>query len=127
MNSKIVMYASSILLAAAGIILIFLPQETAAIFEANSSSYIHFQILGSLYLGFSMINWNVKDNIIGGIYGRPIVAGNLAHFLTGAFSLIKLLFINQTQIIIYSTAIYTIFAISFMYLFFTHPKTKLNL
>ena len=40
-------------------------------------------------LPFAMLNWMAKGVIIGGIYSRPIVIANLAHFLIGDLELIK--------------------------------------
>ena len=47
------------------------------------------QLLGALLFGFAMLNWLAKDMSIGGIYGRPIIVGNLAHFVIGALTLLK--------------------------------------
>jgi len=32
-------------------------------------------------LGFSILNWMSKASLIGGIYNKPLLIGNLLHFL----------------------------------------------
>ena len=125
MNTKIVMTVCAIILGVIGIILTFMPQETAAYFQWPVTNTILFQILGALFMGFAMINWISKNIIIGGIYGRAIVVGNFTHFFIGALALIKLATRNKIDVtIILITIIYAVFAIIFGYLLFNGPKVK---
>ena len=130
MNTKILMIASAIYLGIVGIGLTFLPQEIARFFEAetNRTFILALQILGALYLGFGMMNWMAKNSMIGGIYSRPLVFGNLLHFLVSAFALIKMVgkySENQFVVIITISILYSIFAICFGYLLRTSPiKTQ---
>ncbi len=127
MNTKYVMTFCAILLGAVGIILTFMPQETAVYFRWPVTNTILFQILGALYLGFAMLNWISKNSIIGGIYGRAVVLGNFTHFFIGALALIKLATRNKIDVtIIVITIIYAVFSIIFGYLLFTGPKVKNN-
>jgi len=82
MNTKILMIASSLFLLIFGLALTFIPEEITEYLNAgtNQTSVLLLQILGSLYLGFGMLNWMTKNNLIGGIYSRPLVIGNLAIF-----------------------------------------------
>lgn len=126
MNTKILMTASAIFMAIIGILLSFLPHETAAYFdiEQNSITILFLKILSALYLGFGILNWMAKGTIIGGIYNRPIAIGNMMHFGVGAIALAKATSGIQThsEIIIALTAVYVIFAILFAYVFRTHPS-----
>ena len=130
MNTKILMIASAIYLGIVGIGLTFLPLEIARFFEAetNRTLILALQILGALYLGFGMMNWMAKNSMIGGIYSRPLVFGNLLHFLVSAFALIKMVgkySENQFVVIITISILYSIFAICFGYLLRTSPiKTQ---
>ena len=55
-------------------------------------------IFGALYLGFSIQNWTAKASLIGGIYNKPILIGNLLHFFTASMTLIKLTFKAETNL-----------------------------
>jgi hypothetical protein len=125
MNTKILMTVSALLLCIVGIVLSFAPQELAAYFSADGSSLgngLILQILGAVYFAFGMINWTAKANLIGGIYSRPIAIGNLTHFTIGALALLKAYSRGQEEIIVLIAAItYTLFAILFGMVFFTHP------
>ncbi len=131
MNTKVLMIATAIYLGVAGLGLTFLPQEIAKFFEAetNQTFILALQILGSLYLGFGMMNWMARNSMIGGIYSRPLVFGNLLHFLVSAFALIKMVGkYTETQFIVILTIsiIYSIFALCFGYLLRTSPIKKQN-
>lgn len=124
MNTKLLMTVSAVVMGIAGVILIFLPQEIAKQFDLPNSTTIILQTLGALYIGFSMINWNSKSNLIGGIYSRPITIGNFTHFFIGALGLIKFAAKTPTVITFIITIIYLAFAISFGYVLFKHPISK---
>lgn len=132
MNTKILMIVVSLYLGIVGFGLTFLPQEIAFFFEneVNQTFVLALQILGALYLGFGMMNWMAKNSLIGGIYNRPLIFGNLLHFLVSAFALIKMIkkySENQFIVIITISILYFIFTISFGYLLRTNPINKNNL
>jgi Fe2+ transport system protein B len=127
MNTKALMIISAIFLAINGFGFTFFPNEIASLL-INTDNYILvliLQILGALYLGFSILNWTSKSSLIGGIYNKPILMGNLLHFFTASMTLIKL---NQgfqdNQLIFSYTIIYSLFTLSFGYVFFTNPSLK---
>lgn len=125
MNTKLLMSICAFLLIISGIILLFLPQEIALNLELRETSVIFLQLLGTLYFAFGVTNWMAKSNIIGGIYGKPILIGNFSHFFIGALTLIKLLVKSQSEIFfVIASIIYLIFAVIFGYLLFRHPKIK---
>ena len=128
MNTKLLMTASAIFLAIIGVILSFLPNETADYFNAESNliTILFLKIMSALYLGFGILNWMAKGTLIGGIYNRPIAIGNLMHFGVGAIALIKVVSNIEThsEIIISLTAAYLIFALLFAYVFKTNPTNK---
>lgn len=80
--------------------------------------------MGALYLGFAMMNWMARSSIFGGIYNRPIVIGNFMHFGVGALALVKAIRNIEThqEIIIALLIIYSIFAVSFAYVFKKNPS-----
>ena len=128
MNTKIVMIASTLFLAFMGFNFSFLSTEflTLLNIDSNQITVLLFQLLGALYLGFAILNWMAKGTLIGGIYNKPIAIGNFMHFGIGAITLIKiaLKIETHTEIIISLTVIYTLFALTFAYIFMNHPKSK---
>ena len=109
----------------AGMVLSFLPQEVSNGLGMPGSAAIFLQVLGALYLGFALINWTAKANLIGGIYSRPVALGNLAHFVVGALALAKLTFKDTSLNYLWVAAlVYSAFAFLFAYVFFTTPDLK---
>jgi len=118
------MAVSAIILIAAGILCIFLPQELSAFLGVADDPIVPMmlKIIGAMYFAFGMLNWTAKENIIGGIYGRPIAIANLTHFTIGALSLLKGITIQPHPLgIVILAAAYTIFAILFGIIFFRTP------
>ena len=125
MNTKTLMIVSALLLGLTGIILLFFPQEVSHYLNLNEANSIFFQIFGSLYFGFGMLNWTAKGSLLGGIYGRPVVIGNFTHFTIGTLSFIKwLIFYNYILYIWGFTILYFIFAVLFGIVMFTNPRLK---
>ncbi len=117
------MTGSALLMLAAGITLIFAPEEiSSALFHSSLPANILFaKILGALYFGFGMVNWTSRANLIGGIYARPIAIGNLTHFTVGALALVKTTFTQALPLLWIITGIYVLLAVGFGVVFFTHP------
>ena len=126
MNTKILLTASAILLGIIGIGLSFLPAEILTFLHLKTSqtAALIMQLLGALYLGFGMMNWMAKGSIIGGIYNKPLVTGNLIHFAVGAITLLKATFNlkDSKEVLIPLTIIYTIFALGYTIVFIKNPK-----
>lgn len=121
------MTSSAIFLGVIGILLSFLPSEIITYLgvEPTIITTLFLKILSALYLGFGILNWMAKGSIIGGIYNRPIVIGNLMHFGVGAIALIKIVSHIEihSEIIISLTILYMIFTILFTYIFKNNPAT----
>jgi hypothetical protein len=80
------------------------------------------QIAGALYLGFAILNWMAKGALIGGIYSRPLALGNFLHFAVSAIILLKALLGGFKPIeIIVGATVYSLFAVWFGLVTFTHP------
>lgn len=126
MNTKILMIISAIILGIMGLGLTFLPEEISGAIgmDTNQGSLLTSQILGSTFLGFAMLNWMTKNNLIGGIYNRPLIIGNLVHFLVSSFALIKIVLDleNQIGIIITLTIVYSVLTLCFGYVFMSNPS-----
>jgi Na+-driven multidrug efflux pump len=128
MNTKYVMIAAACMTGIIGALLLFLPEEIANFFhlpEMTAGSLLFIQVTGALYFGFAILNWLAKANLIGGIYSRPVAAGNFVHFIIGGLSLGKGYMSTGEPVILVAAAIYSVFAILFGYVIFTHPgKTQ---
>lgn len=130
MYTRLLMTISALTMGMAGIILSFLLHEILNYLSSTTGTILDpliLQILGALYFAFAMVNWTAKANLIGGIYARPIAIGNLAHFTIGALALIKGYFSNHEMVVLILSIVYTVFAILFTIVFFTHPvKGKID-
>jgi hypothetical protein len=116
MKTKWMMSACAFLLGAAGVAATFLPQEisTWAGGPASGLTVLLVQVAGGLYLGFAMLNWSVRDMVIGGIYNRPVVLGNLLHFILVGMALVRLVAGgDHRNEVLLATGIYVLFAIWF--------------
>ena len=120
------MTASAVFLGIIGVGLTFMPEEISRYLtsDINQTSLLTLQILGAAYLGFAMLNWMTKNNLIGGIYGKPLIIGNLVHFLVSVLALIKIIGIHENNfgIILTLTIIYSVFTLCFGFVFMTNPK-----
>ena len=126
MKTKFLMTSSALFCGIIGTLLLFLPIEIAEYLsiEPTIITILFLKILSAIYFGFGILNWTAKGTLIGGIYNKPIVLGNLLHFAVGAIELIKVIFNIQAhkEIIIFLTVFYVIFALLFAYVIKTNPK-----
>ena len=125
MKTKLLMTSSALFCGIIGTLLLFLPIEIAEYLgvEPTIITILFLKILSAIYLGFGILNWTAKGTLIGGIYNKPIVLGNLLHFVVGAIELIKVISNIQThrEIIIFLIVFYVIFALLFVYVIKTNP------
>lgn len=121
MNTKVLMVASSLALGLAGLAASFAPSE---LLQALGSPVaeplpVLIQLLGGLYVAFAITNWTAKDNMIGGIYSRPLSLGNCVHFVVGSLALAKQQFSRDVSMPLLAVLlVYAIFAICFAWLVF---------
>ena len=129
MNTNLLMISSAFLMGVCGVLLQFIPHEVLSYFGIGSSGInaLFLQIAGALYLGFAMMNWMAKTVLIGGIYARPLAMGNFLHFLVGALAFLKYAVASSGEAAVWVlAALYSLFAILFGFVFFTHPaKAKM--
>jgi hypothetical protein len=115
------MTLSALLMAMLGLAASFLPQELLAHygFGPDRHAALLIQVFGAAYLGFAMLNWMARHNLIGGIYSRPVAMGNMVHFVVGGLALGKAASGDRGLMAI--ALAYGIFAVSFGMVVFTHP------
>jgi hypothetical protein len=124
MKTKALMTLSAILMAVLGICASFLPQEILSYSGADPRDLgvLLVQVIGALYLGFAMLNWMARGNLIGGVYSRPVAMGNFLHFAVVAVTLLKALLGASAEILLVGAVVYSVFAVWFGLVVFTHPK-----
>ncbi len=123
MKTKLLMIASSLFLGLAGLFALFAPEELLKILSLPQTDPlpVFIQLMGTLYLSFALMNWTARDNIIGGVYLRPISLANFAHFSMGALTLIKYQLSNAANVsLLGALIVYVVFAIIFTWLVFVH-------
>lgn len=124
-NTKFIMAASAVFLGIIGLALTFSPNEAAAMagLQVNQLWQVILQLLGGLYFSLAIINWMAKGAAIGGIYNKPILIGNLSHFVITAITLAKMLLNSHGMhySVYLLAAAYSVFAILFGMIFFRSP------
>lgn len=123
MKTKPLMIASSLIPGLAGLFALFAPEELLKLFNLPQTTPlpVFIQLMGAFYLSVALMNWTAKDNIIGGIYLRPITIANFAHFNIGALTLIKYQLSGAANVFLWGVLIaYLVFAIIFTWLVFFH-------
>ena len=129
MNTKLVMSVSAIVLGTIGLLLSFLPDEILQYAGVSSVSFLPviLQVLGAAYLGFAMLNWMARGNLLGGVYSRPVAIGNLMHFIVGGMALLKAAYAGPESVALWiAGAVYAVLAILYASVTFTHPIKELN-
>lgn len=87
--------------------------------EVTAAATPALKLLGAALLGFAMMNWMAKGTMIGGIYARPLAAGNFLYFAIATLSLLKPLFGGSLPVaMIVAMVIHAVFAAAFGWLLF---------
>ncbi len=118
------MSASALVLGLLGVLGSFAPDHVLAWLAAPATPVLLLtvQVLGALYLGFAALNWMTRHSLIGGIYSRPVVAGNLMHFLTAGLAMARLVAGAPQLAGLWPLAMaYAAFAAAFGVVLFRHP------
>ncbi len=119
--SRRVITGTTLILGAAGVVLIFAPTELANSIGAPHARVITIllQLYGAALFGLAMTGWMVRGAIVGGVFGRSYVVGNAAHALVGAFTLARpALEAGAAPLLQIFAGIYWLLALTFGYLMF---------
>ena len=93
--------------------------------QPNFALSLLVQLLGALLCAFAATNWMSRENMIGGIYNRPLGVGNVTHFTVGALTLIKVLMAGHVNApLIAAAVIYSLLAIAFTRVVFFWSPVK---
>jgi len=71
-----------------GVVFVFAPEEAGTALTGRGDP-LAFSLLGAALAGLGATNWMTRRQPLGGIYGRPIVLMNLAHFVIGGLALLR--------------------------------------
>ena len=91
MFSSLVTRASALLLAAAGLALLFAADVILPALVPGIPPTAHWlgQFLGAAWLGVAALNWLNRSVLLGGIYGRPVVSANVILDFVSALSALR--------------------------------------
>jgi hypothetical protein len=126
---RALLIASAVFMALLGLALTFAPSEFIGFVgsAADGWALVMLQICGALYFGFALLNWSARGTLIGGIYGRPIVIGNLVHFVIGTLALVKAPVGHGIDLVLWAlTLVYAVFAVLFTVVLFRSPSGMQN-
>lgn len=123
MHTRVLMISSAALLAVMGLGMSFMPQEVLGMHGtvADNATVLLVQMAGAVYLGFAMLNWMARGILIGGIYAKPVAAGNFLHFVMVAITLIKATIAFAVVPLAISAGVFSVFAIWFGIVMFKPP------
>lgn len=123
MRTDLVIGASAVVLGAMGLLLSFGPEEVAGalgVADPTALQALSLQLVGAAQLGWAMVNWMSRHNRFGGIYGRPLVVGNLLHFFAGGSAILKGS-VGSSPALLTAGIVYALFAVAFGWLLFRNP------
>ncbi len=125
------MSGTAMFLGLAGAASLFFPDEVLKLYSIDWSSKtagtpILIQILGACFLALALLDWYSKHNVMGGIYGRPVMGTNYVHFVIGSLIMAKAAIGADEGVcrpLVWVTlGIYVLFSIAFSFMMFGKPK-----
>lgn len=115
---------SALVMFVLGVALLFAPEEVGRALLHRESGGPLVQLLGAALLGAAAMSWTARGSVLGGIYGRAVVAGNQAHLTVGALLLLRHGFAAGGSAAFWALAgAYALGAGLFTYLLFFSPGT----
>jgi hypothetical protein len=120
------MEGTAIVLGAAALALIFAPEMAIArlAIEPVSAAIPLAELYGAALFGLALTAWFARTMLLGGIYGKAVVAGGFGHSLVGAFALIHAIRASSGNTLLWAACtVYALLAIGFGALMFgSGPK-----
>ena len=91
MFTKLLLTGAAVFQGLYGVALLFLPDVLLGWFTPGPDVRAAFfaQQFGTALLGLAAVNWIGRTSPVGGIYGRPLVVGNVAFFTANALLLLR--------------------------------------
>jgi hypothetical protein len=107
--------------------LLIAPEEVGRLLISGTAGLPLVQLLGAAFLGFGAMNWIARGSVLGGIYGRAVVAGNQVHLTIGAIVLVRHAFVAECSPVYWAlTGIYVLGAAVFSYLLYISSGIRRN-
>jgi len=123
--NKLIILTSAILNGILGILITFLPLETGqllGITTQTEANLLVMKMLGAALFGFGLMNYMARGVTLGGIYGKPILLGNLIFHFVAALELIRYLFeVNQFGYLLVFAILYAFLTAGLIRMNFTSP------
>ncbi len=129
MQIKLLILTSVVLYSVCGVALIFMPRELLALQETASPSpaALVAQLFGAALLGMAKMNWTARGSMLGGIYGRAVVAGNFTFTFIGAMLALRAQFEAASSLWLWCSTVLSIaLAIGFGFLLFGTNAVGMN-
>lgn len=125
-GTKPVMIASALFLGILALATSFFPENLLEFLgdePGEPGNILALKVAGALFFGFAFLNWMARGNIIGGIYSRPVAAGNFLHFFMGTMILLRNLVTGPLHWVLWILfAGYLAFTAIFGYLLFKNGR-----
>jgi len=123
--NKWIMHLSAFVNGITGIVISFFPRETGKLINTSSQSgtdLLLIKLIGATLFGYGVMNFLARNSVIGGIYGKPMVIGNMIFHLIVGGQLLKFIAGGSAAIpLIPAAVIYTLLAAGFLRMNFTSP------
>jgi len=123
---RLIMSSSALALGASGLVASFAPDAVVSGLGGVRAPLLEalVQVLGAAHLGLAMLSWMSRHNVIGGIFGRPLVICHLTHALSGGLALGRALANASLPVPPWAwcvVAVYAALAVGFGALMIRHP------
>lgn len=115
------MEVTAIVLGAAALALIFAPELVLARFaiEPVPAAIPLAELYGAALFGIAITSWIARTMLLGGIYGKAVVAGGFGHALVGALALVHAVRASSGNAFLWGACVlYGLLAIAFGMLMF---------
>ena len=125
MPTKLLLSIAALVLGLPGLFLLFAPDAALATFGStpDPAAELFTQLAGGLAAAMGIHNWMARGAAIGGIYGRPLLMGNLCAFFTAGLSLLKAPDpLAGHPVVIAMAGLLLLCGAAFGRLLFVHPK-----
>lgn len=122
-HTRWLMMLSAVAAGAVALIALFAPDELLSFAGAAPTAPLAavVQLWAGALGGLAMVNWMSRENLIGGIYNRPLLIANVFHSVVGVTTLVRLAADEGGRVAIAGAVIYGLLAAAFGRLLFRSP------
>jgi hypothetical protein len=127
MRTKHLLSASALVLGMPGLFLLFAPDLALSALggSPDPTGQLFVQVAGGMCIALGVNNWMARGSVIGGIYVRPLLMGNLCAFATAGLSLLNAPKpLSGHPVLLVIAAVLLLCFVAFGRLMFIHPGDK---